>query len=307
MIVAIRADQRCHVADTARNIGHVEHRHVHRHVPDNRNAHAGDQHGAAIAERAAIAVAVPDTKRRDPAIAVGAIRSRVAHGLAVANGSDVDDPRAQGHDRFRRNRRRIAAADAIEENAGSSDGPRRWSAVFDRRAVLGMNHRRTDWQPRERRREALLLERTTGVVLFSGMKMRERALRRMGRKHVGQAINLVPADSGSAHSSIDRQLPGTPGLRPSGDRRGVAERRREIRANRCVEVAGKDRCEDDDGPRNRDRAQLLGLGDGGDAESPRVETFQRPRNALGPESIGVGLHHGQQWDVGARGEGGSVA
>ena len=60
-------------------------------------------------------------------------------------------------DRLRRDRRRIPAAHAVEKNSRTRDVPRRRPAMLDRRAVLGVDHRRTHRKRGERVGEPPLL------------------------------------------------------------------------------------------------------------------------------------------------------
>src|SRR5260370_656962 len=79
------------------------------------------------------------------------------------------------------------------------------------------------------------------------MKMCECTLRRVRDDCVAQHPDLVPLRAGTAHSCVDRQVPGPICLTPLGDRTCVAERRREVGPLHRVEVSDEQRCENDDG------------------------------------------------------------
>ena len=122
-VVAVGADERRDVADLARHVGHVDHRHVHRDDAGDRRALPADENAAAIAERASIAVRVSDRERRDATVALGAKGAAVAHRVAVRNGAQVDDARAHRDDRIRLDHRRVAAAHAVQKNSRAARGP----------------------------------------------------------------------------------------------------------------------------------------------------------------------------------------
>ena len=138
---------------------------------------------------------------------------------------------------------------------GPRERPRRRSAMLDRRAVLGVNHRRTHRQRGERLVEAPLLLDAAVVVSLGGMKVRERALRRVRARSTSRSsLDLVPLNAGAAHSRVDREMPRPPGRLPALDRRASPSVGVRSARTRGVEVAGEQRREHDDGSRDARRA-----------------------------------------------------
>ena len=142
-VVAVRADQRRDVADRARNVGHVDHRHVHRDDADHRRALAAHEH----ATRDCRARADIRPRSRSPASRSGARRrrdtSRRSSPSRRRRSCAGRRSRARTDDhRLGRDLRRVAAAHAVEKNPGPRDAPRRRPAMLDRRAVLRVDHRR---------------------------------------------------------------------------------------------------------------------------------------------------------------------
>src|SRR5690349_9579410 len=117
------------------------------------------------------------------------------------------------------------------------------------------------------------------------MKMREDAFGGILEQRVMQRTDLVPRHTRAIHSGINGEMPWTARLAPPIDRRGVAERRREIAANGGVEVADENRRENQNRATDSRPSQLLALPHGGDAEAPRVEAVENARDAFSPQAV----------------------
>src|SRR5690348_9286730 len=82
-IVAVTSDQRCHVAYLARDVGDVDHRHVHRDEARDMGAVPAHEHSSNVTQRSAIAVGVADRERRDAPRGVGTKRTSIADRIEI--------------------------------------------------------------------------------------------------------------------------------------------------------------------------------------------------------------------------------
>src|SRR4051812_6391067 len=104
------------------------------------------------------------------------------------------------------------------------------------------------------------------------MKMCECALRRVRGDRLTKRADLIPLHARAAHPGVNREMPRTLRLTPSRDGGRVAQRGREIAANRGVEVTLKDGRENQNRASDTDAAQFFAFADSGDAKTPRVES-----------------------------------
>ena len=306
-ILAVAAEQCDHVAEGGVGVRHVEHRHVHRHPSHDVNTAPRQECDPPVSKGSSISIGIPHRDRGDPPYTGGAPLRAVAHGVTLADRTELHDPGTDRGDGLRYQWAVHARRHAVQEDAGATQGPARRRAPLHRGSILGVN----EWGPlghlREGLVEARLLLVAAVVVEIRRVKVREDARRPRPLEQLAMLCDLIPAHPRTRHPRVDLQMPISPRARPRLDHCRITERGSEIGPTQCIDLRAEDRREHDDWSRDAAAAQLLALGARSDAEAPRRELLERERDMERTESVSVGLHHRQERHASSRRNRSSVA
>ena len=309
-LLAVARRSGCHVADAAADVGHVEHRHVHRHDADDADARCPPS-SASPDCRALVDIRRRSRRRpsRSAAARVGATGRAVAHRVAVARSCAGRRSRARidttgsGDERAARR-----PCHAVEKDSRPHERPRATARAArppgcSRRARIAGRTGSVG----ERLVESPLLLVAGAVVAFGGVEVSEHS---SADARGEQLAKLATSSHACPRAIIPVSIARCQGrpvrahARCRGDRRASALGSRGAAASISSRRSGVNTTIGRVIPPRRSSSPSV---DGRDAEAPRIESSSAQRDAHRAESVCVGLDHRQERHAGTRRDARSVA